>query len=383
MDVVLTDLGIVCALGNNKAEVIANAKTGKSPGLCYISDDILNEKIPFFSVKDCPKAEMRCYALLDMAVSQIEESLKKLKQKYQTDKIGVVLGTSNTGIHEAQADINQWIEDNRCPDTFSFEKIELGSAALYLKDKLETKGPAYAVSTACSSSAKAFQSARNLIKSGICEAVIVGGVDSRCKFAHNGFFALEALIPKITNPFSKNRSGITLGEGAALFIMEKQGQGIRLLGIGESTDGCDLTHPDPTGKGAKISMEKALADAHISPSSIDYINMHGTGTLANDEMEGKAIYEIFKDKPLCASTKPLTGHALGASGAIEIALSYLMLTHHFIIEHKFDGIFDESIPPIHLAKGKETVNLKTIMSNSFAFGGSNVSVILGENNVRV
>lgn len=380
MDIALTDLGIVCSLGLTKEEVSENAAQGRASGLCTVADDIENAVVPFFAVQDATKANMRCYRLLDMAAAQIKESIEALKAKFGNRQIGIVLGSSNTGIHEAQKDISQWMDSGECPTDFCFEKIELGSPALYLQKKLGIEGPAYVISTACSSSAKAFQSARKMIESGLCRAVIVGGVDARCRFAHNGFYALEALSDNVTLPFSANRNGISLGEGAALFVMQPANKGIRLLGIGESTDAYDLTHPDPEGNGAAESMEKALNDAQITPDMIDYINMHGTGTKANDSMEGKAIYRVFGNNPLCASTKALTGHALGAAGAIELALSWLMLDKQFVIPHKYDGAFDSTIEPIKLATGTEKISLQYILSNSFAFGGSNVSIVIGKEN---
>ena len=382
MGIALTDLGFVCSLGVTKEEIYQNLIQDRIPGLCYVTDDILNERVPFYAVSDQNISDMRCYHLLDLAVMQIKDSLLNLKKRIDSHQIGIVLGSSNTGIHEAQIDISRWIDTGICPSNFSFEKIELGSPALYLQKKLDINGPSYVISTACSSSAKAFQSARKMIKNGICQAVIVGGVDSRCMFAHNGFFSLDALSERPTIPFSSNRTGISLGEGAALFVMEKSDNGIQILGIGESTDAYDLTHPDPSGKGAIDCMKMALKDAKISSDKIDYINMHGTGTEANDNMEGKAIFNVFGSNVLCASTKPFTGHALGAAGAIELALSWIMLEKQFVIPHKYDGVFDQKIDKIKLANGSENIKLKRILSNSFAFGGSNVSIIIGKNNAE-
>lgn len=387
MNIILTHLGLVCSLGTTQDEIIHNAKLGNQTCLNFISTDIPNETVPFFEVKDNKKTHMRCFRLLDITLEQIMPQIVKLKEKYPLNKLGIVLGNTNTGVHEAQNDINKWLETKTINKNFSFEKIELGSSATYLKEKLGFLGPSYVISTACSSSAKAFQSARNLISNNICDAVLVGGVDSRCSFANQGFFSLSAISLKHTNPFSKNRDGINLGEGAALFIMEKEEniqnyetneKSIKLLGIGESSDAYDLTSPDPTGNGAYTSMKRALEDAALNADQINYINMHGTGTIANDKMEGIAIYDLFNDKILCASTKSLTGHTLGASGAIEAALSWLMLKFNFIIPHKFDNDFDDEIPKIKLAKGNEDIELKNILSNSFAFGGSNCSLILGK-----
>ena len=237
---------------------------------------------------------------------------------------------------------------------------------------------AFTVSTACSSSLKVFESARKLIENGCCDAVLVGGVDARCDFALNGFNALSALSKKHTNPMSKNRDGINLGEGAALFIMERGCCGIKLLGIGESSDAYHLTSPDPSGSGAIASMKTALTDAGLNPGDIDFINMHGTGTVANDAMESLAINTVFGENVLCASTKPLTGHTLGAAGAISMGLAWLMLKYDFVIPHVFDGEYAPDCAKIKLAQIGDNKEINRVLCNAFAFGGSNASLIMGK-----
>ncbi|MBQ3785211.1 MAG: beta-ketoacyl-[Alphaproteobacteria bacterium] len=227
-------------------------------------------------------------------------------------------------------------------------------------------------------SLKVFQSARQLIDNNICDAVLVGGVDARCDFALNGFYALGALSATHTNPFSENRNGINLGEGAALFILEKGDNGIKLLGIGESSDAYHLTSPDPSGAGAIASMNFALQDANLEPKNIDFINMHGTGTTANDAMESLAINKLFGKDVLCASTKPLTGHTLGAAGAISMGLSWLMLKYNFVIPHIYDGHFADDCAEIRLACKEDSKEINRVLCNAFAFGGSNASLIMGK-----
>lgn len=377
----LTNLGFVCSLGTTLKTIVENASKGISPGFSYVNDDVQNVNIPFFKV-DTPvcKHTMRCYDLLDMVVEQLKNELIKIKKRYKSSEIGIVIGNTNTGIHEAQGYIDEWIDTKRTPKNFSFTQIELGSPAIYLKNKLGTEGPAYVISTACSSSAKVFKSAINLLKYKICKVVLVGGVDSRCRFAQNGFFSLNALSKERTIPFSLNRNGINLGEAAALFIMKPSKKGICIKGVGESSDAYDLTHPAPSGEGAIRSMEAALKSAKLLPNQIDFINLHGTGTIANDSMEAIAVNNVFGTKTPCASTKPLTGHTLGASGAVEVALSWLMLKYQFLIPHIYDGKQDTSIPYIKLTDLSDKKEIHNILSNSFAFGGSNVSVIIGKEN---
>ena len=377
MTVVLQDLGFVCALGVTQDEIVKNAKLGDTSGMFRVMPTVADTPVPFGAVHIETTQQMRCYDLLLAALKQIETTILKLKSNYDLNRIGIVIGASNTGIHEAQKHINKALETGKLPEDFSLSEIELYSPTSFLREKTNFMGPAYTVSTACSSSAKVFKDAKDLIEQGICDAVLVGGVDSRCDFALNGFDALSALSYKHTNPMSQNREGINLGEAAALFIMVKGNEGIKLLGVGESSDAYHLTSPDPTGTGAIASMQKALNNADLTTKQIDFINMHGTGTIANDAMESLAINSVFGINTLCASTKPLTGHTLGAAGAVSIALSWLMIKHQFVIPHVFDGEYATDCAKIKLATKQEQQNINAVLCNAFAFGGSNASVIIG------
>ena len=377
MTVVLQDLGFVCALGVTQDEIVKNAKLGDTSGMFRAMPKVADTVVPFGSVNIETTQQIRCYDLLIAALKQIEPSIQTLKSDYSLDRIGIIIGASNTGIHEAQQHINKALETGQLPEDFSLSEIELYSPTAFLREKTGFKGPAYTVSTACSSSAKVFQDAKDLIEQGICDAVLVGGVDARCDFALNGFNALSALSYKHTNPMSQNREGINLGEAAALFIMTKGTDGIKLLGVGESSDAYHLTSPDPTGAGAISSMHMALDKAELKPKQIDFINMHGTGTVANDAMESLAINSVFGTDTLCASTKPLTGHTLGAAGAVSTALSWLMIKHQFVIPHVFDGEYAVDCAKIKLATKQEQQNINAVLCNAFAFGGSNASVIIG------
>lgn len=386
MNFVLSDLGLLCALGSSLSEISENALRGTAPGMRRIADAVPGKNFFFGSLvcdlpkTDCAEDNLRCNRILLALVRQLSPSLQRLRERYRPERIGIVLGTSNTGVEEAQRAVNAWLEMRNCPPEFSLSALELGTPAAFLKKITGFRGPAFSVSTACSSGTKAFASARNLLKNGVCDAVLVGGVDSLCRFAMNGFYALQALDENRTCPMSQNRAGINLGEGGALFVMERGDEGIGVLGIGESSDAYHLTAPHPDGLGAKAAMAAALSDAGLSSGDIDYINLHGTGTLHNDAMESRAVYEIFGGNVLCSSSKPLTGHALGASGAIEAGLACLLLKRGFgAIPHVFDGERDDSLAPIRLASvADNAVPVRKILSNSFAFGGSNASVILGK-----
>ena len=305
---------------------------------------------------DDPEFDMRANRLLLLAVEHMRAELDAFVARHGAHRVAVVLGASNTGIDEAQRHVDRWLDEGAKPAEMFFSQIELGTPADYLRRLLDVKGPAYVVSTACSSSAKAFASARRLIAAGVVDAAVVGGVDGRCRFAMNGFHALGALSQGLCRPLAPDRDGINLGEGVALFTMEKAAGGIFFAGVGETSDAYHATAPDPEGRGAEAAMRAALADAGLAPSDIGYLNLHGTGTQANDAMEMKAVRRVFgEDFSAYESTKPLTGHCLGAAGAVEAAICWLKLR-----------------------AGDVT---GAALSNSFAFGGSNASVVLAREGI--
>jgi 3-oxoacyl-[acyl-carrier-protein] synthase-1 len=361
MAFVLNHLSCACALGRTNDEVLAGLRRAVSP-LAPLSGDIPGRSVHFGSVPGAlpeiadPRYRFRTCQLLAHAVAEAGGAYEACVARYGASRVAVVLGSSNTGIDEAQRHVDVWLSQGTRPDAFSFSMIELGSPALYLAELLGITGPAYVVSTACSSGVKAFASARRLIASGAVDAAIVGGVDGRCRFALNGFHALGALAEGVCRPLAPDRDGINLGEGVALFALEKERAPAcpaapELCGIGESSDAYHPTAPDPEGTGAEASMRAALADAGLGPGDVAYVNLHGTGTWANDDMEMKALRRVFGETyGAYASTKSLTGHCLGAAGAVEAAICWLKL-----------------------ASGDVT---GPALSNSFAFGGSNATLAL-------
>ena len=380
VEVVLTQLGIVCALGEGASKILDNVRTDPLCGMKTCKYD--NIETVFGTIEDLADSseDIRANLIIKKALDQLD--IDRIKSKYRPERIGVVLGLTNTGVGEAQAGINQFLDSGSYPKNFNFNWLNLYTPTEYLKKTLDIRGPSYTISTACSSSAKAFSSSRSLIQKGVCDCMIVGGVDSWCSFAISGFHSLEALSKYQTIPMSKNRSGINLGEGACLFVMEKEDNcqsGIKLKGVGQSSDAWHITSPDPEGKGAIQCMNEALNDSGLEIDDIDYINLHGTGTAQNDSMEAKAVKSIFKDKNvLCSSTKPLTGHTLGASGALEVGLATIMLENNCLFPHVYDGQYDPDIERLNLVDSFCKKDIKNIMSNSYGFAGSNVSVIIGK-----
>ena len=362
----LEHMSCVCALGCTNEEVLANLRARSSAGMVPLGDEIPGRTVLFGAVSGGlpeiaePEYDTRTDRLLKLAVENGRAGFASFVEKYGADRVAVVLGTSNTGIDEAQRHVDAWIDTGMKPDAMRFSEIELGTPAEYLAELLGVAGPAYSISTACSSSAKVFPAARRLIEAGVVDAAIVGGADGRCRFALNGFNALGALSQGLCRPLAPDRDGINLGEGAALFTLERakgDASSICFAGAGETSDAYHPTAPDPEGNGAEAAMLAALKDAGISPEDVSYVNLHGTGTVANDDMEMKALMRVFPGLagvepvgPHYESTKPFTGHCLGAAGAIEAAVCWL----------KF-------------ASGELS---GAALSNSFAFGGSNASVVL-------
>jgi 3-oxoacyl-[acyl-carrier-protein] synthase-1 len=226
-----------------------------------------------------------------------------------------------------------------------------------------------------------FAAGQRLLDADFCDAVIAGGSDSLCKLTTNGFDALEAMAPGICNPFSINREGINIGEGAALLLMSRDEGPIRLLGVGESSDAWHMSAPEPSGKGAELAIRGALDQAALAPQQVGYINLHGTATPKNDEMESCVVNRVFGPDVPCSSTKSQIGHTLGAAGAQEVGLCWLLLddlnVNKQLPMHLWDGAADPDLATIGLTVEGDAWQQDVCMSNSFAFGGSNVCVIIG------
>ncbi|WP_447837739.1 beta-ketoacyl-[acyl-carrier-protein] synthase family protein [Aeromonas salmonicida] len=315
--------------------------------------------------------------LLLAALAQIRPALDKALAEFGPARVGLVLGTSTAGIGEAELAIAAARRGEAIPPAFDYRQQELGSPSEFLARYLDIFGPAYTLSTACSSSARAFISGQRMLAAGLVDAVIVGGADSLCGLTINGFDSLESLSGTLCQPFDNGRQGINIGEGAALFLLSKQPAPLALLGAGESSDAWHISAPHPDGVGAEAAMQMALAQAGIAPDQVGYINLHGTATRLNDAMESQAVHRLFGDKVPCSSTKPLTGHTLGVAGAIEAALACLLLERALPLPIQRVTTADPALAPIRLVSGATLLAAPRILSNSFAFGGNNVSLLFG------
>ena len=395
--VAITQIGLCTPLGQTPEQVLARLIAGDTSAM-QISDTLLfgestlvapvTEPLPTIPAA-LAQFDCRNNQLLLAAAQQITDTVEQAKQTYGADRIGVVLGTSTSGISKGEAALAYRNQHSHFPADYHYFQQELGSTSDFLRQLFTLQGPCYTISTACSSSAKVFASAKRLLEAKLCDMVIVGGIDSLCQLTVNGFHALESVSKGHCNPFSANRDGINIGEGAALFTLTLATDNtaneacVLLAGIGESSDAHHMSAPHPEGAGAIAAMQAALDDAQISAQDIDYINLHGTATPKNDAMESRAVLSVFGDTPPPASsTKPLVGHTLGAAGAIEAAFCYLLLSQHnhsfALPPHRFDGQQDPQDPSIALVAPMQCAEhgkLNYVMSNSFAFGGSNASLI--------
>lgn len=390
--IAITHLGLCTPIGQTPQAVLDNLVAGNIDGMQW-RDDLLFERsvlvgqIPF-ELPQIPKQlaqfDTRNNQLALLIAQQIESSVKQAKQDYGSQRVGIVIGTSTSGISTGEQALSVHQSQGEFPQDYDYAKQELGDTSQFLQAYLDLTGPCYTVSTACSSSAKVFASATRLINADVCDMVIVGGVDTLCQLTLNGFHSLESISSGHCQPFSQNRDGINIGEGGALFILEKVAaapEAIVLSGFGESSDAHHISAPHPEGRGAIAAMQAALTMAGLSPSQIDYLNLHGTATPKNDAMESRAVQQVFgKNLPACSSTKPLTGHTLGAAGAIEAAFCYLLLSDYnrqqYLPPQVWDNQRDTNDPNLPLVSSATQTKIRHVMSNSFAFGGSNASLIL-------
>lgn len=389
--VYLNHLGIICAPGASREDVRRCVFDTAESGIVMTERYSSGRALPLGVVDAAlppvdhlpPQERSRNNQLALAALAQIRVDVNAAIERFGADRVGVVVGTSTSGIAESEAALRHHTVTGVLPEQFHYGQQEPGSPASMLSTVLGIGGPAYVHSTACASSSKALASAARLIKLGVCDAVVTGGVDSLCAFTVAGFAALESVSDARCNPLSANRNGINIGEGAALFLMSREPATVALRGWGESSDAYHMSAPDPSGKGASMAIERALARAGIEAKHIDYINLHGTATVQNDAMESRVIDTLFGGAVPVSSTKPFTGHALGAAGAIEAALCWLAMqddnAEGKLPPHLWDGIADPTLPPLRMVDAGMRLGrpARWSLSTSFAFGGANAALVFG------
>lgn len=374
------------ALGNS-AEQIKQALTTAQNTLSLVSGFIpekqvwvgayqpsLIEAIPDV-LQDADSRNLR-FALT--ALKSIEAAVRNYTAQFDRKRLAIILGTSTSGIADNEKVLKQYFV-NQAEVEVQHYKQEMGSLAKALQMYLGWEGPAYSISTACSSSAKAMAAGQRLINADLADAVLVGGVDTLCQLTLNGFNSLESLSSGLCQPCGAQRDGINIGEAAGLFLLSKETAPVMLMAAGESMDAWHISAPHPEGKGAAEAMQKALDMAGVTAQEIGYLNMHGTATKQNDAMEIKAVQIVFPsyDVPV-SSTKHKTGHCLGAAGAIEAVIcQQVLVDQSWLPLHQSGSIDAELDEQNYVLNAQLEQPIQYVMSNSFAFGGSNISLIFG------
>ena len=378
----------VCALGDTpgaiRAALWADSPSGVAPTELHTPGRMLNlgcVTTPLPSLADLPENQRsRNNALLLAALAPLRASVQAAVDRFGPQRVAVVLGVSTAGLDEGVAAVRQVHAGFGWPRGYDYALQEMGNAAQCVARQLGVTGPAYVISTACSSGAKALATGARLLRSGLVDAVVAGGGDALSGFTIAGFSGLDAVSAERCNPLSANRAGINIGEGAALFLMGRDDGPVRLAGWGESADAHHMSAPEPSGRGAAEAMRRALARAGVAPGEVDYVNLHGTATPQNDAMESLAVERVLGRDVAVSSTKPLTGHALAAAGAIEAVFAWHALVDNpagRLPVHWWDGVADPALPALRavapgMALGRP---LRHVLSNSFAFGGSNASLL--------
>jgi 3-oxoacyl-[acyl-carrier-protein] synthase-1 len=310
------------------------------------------------------------------------DAVQAARARWGAHRVAVLLGTSTSGILESELAYRRRGPDGALPADFRYAQAHnTGSLARFVTEAMQLAGPSWVVSTACSSSAKVFADAARLIEAGWVDAAVVGGVDSLCLTTLYGFHSLQLFQQDICRPWDARRAGVSLGEGAAFALLQREPAAGRpsigrLLGTGESSDAHHMSAPHPEGALAAAAMRQALASAGLEPGDVDYINLHGTGTPSNDAAEDRAVQSVFGRDVPCSSTKGATGHTLGAAGGVEAVISLIALRHGLMPGGLNVRERDPALGVTYL-QANRLQPLRHVLSNSFGFGGSNASLLLG------
>jgi len=319
-------------------------------------------------------------ALLGLRQDGFIEAARSACARYGAARVGVFMGTSTSGLHQTELAYRARDADGRLPEWYDYVRTHSPfSIAQFVQRALGAAGPALTVSTACSSSAKVFASAHRAMRAGLCDAAIVGGVDSLCLMTLYGFNALQLVSSEPCRPADARRNGISIGEAAGFALLEwpeQAARGALLLGYGESSDAHHMSAPEPEGRGALAAMRATLERAGLQPADIDYINLHGTATRANDASEDRAVFALFGAGTACSSTKGGTGHALGAAGILEAGIAQIAIEQGFAPRSLNTTEKDPELRAGVLLETRQQP-VRRVLSNSFGFGGSNCSLVIG------
>ncbi|CAN7175007.1 beta-ketoacyl-[acyl-carrier-protein] synthase family protein [Variovorax sp. LjRoot84] len=368
---------LVAALEQSKSGLRAN-DFGATPLPTWIGrvDGLESLRLPEdLAGWDCRNNRL---AWLGLQADGFIEAVAAARERYGAARIALVLGTSTSSIGETELAYTQLDADGGFPADQRRPLVHTPhSLAMFVQQALGLEGPAETISTACSSSAKVFASAERLIRLGLVDAAVVGGVDTLCGSVLFGFNSLELVSPEPCRPFDATRNGISLGEAAGFALLERGAGRLELLGYGEASDAHHMSTPHPEGMGAERALDDALARAGLAPDAIDYINMHGTASMKNDEVEGALVARRFPAGTHASSTKGFTGHTLGAAGIVEAVISLLAIERGLKPGTVNTTTLDaECGPQIRLRPAHGEV--RYALSNSFGFGGNNCSLVFGK-----
>ncbi len=380
----ITAWSVCTALGATTEETVAGLSAERSglrappvelpfPTVCGALPSQLEALAPSFARYESPVA--RIVARLH---DELSGRVSSAVARWGSDRVAVILGTSVGGLAVTEEALAQHQATGTFPSDYDlYKRHSLHAAVDFVAARAGIRGPRYALSTACSSSGKVFAAAQRLLRASVVDAVLVGGFDSLCQTTIRGFHALSVLSPVPCRPFGLGREGMNLGEGGALFLIEREGDARSLLmGVGESADAFHMSSPHPEGAGAKAAMLGALTQAGVELDDVDHINAHGTGTPKNDQVEAKVIRELFGERVPVVSTKSATGHTLGAAGAIEAAFAVLAVEAGWI-PASLNAVPLDPEASVAVNLSRRELRCRAVLSNSFGFGGSNVSVLVG------
>ncbi|MFO1031024.1 MAG: beta-ketoacyl-ACP synthase [Planctomycetota bacterium] len=380
----ITGYSVLSALGSTRQQhldALAEGRTGLGPAPFELPfatavgavREALPELPPHLSAWTT-----RLSRMLTHLIAGLDEPLRRARARWRPERIGVLLGTSTAGAESTERAYREFVRVGSFPNGYDFLKQHTFGAPLHVVAELTgARGPAWMVSTACTSGAKPLASAWRLIHAGVIDAAIVGGADTLCTMTLHGFQSLQALDQQPCRPFHKDRLGISIGEGGALLLLERTGDGrVRLESVGETSDAYHISAPHPEGHGAEAAMRQALQFAGVGPGDIDHVNAHGTGTKLNDTAEAKAIGRVFSHPLPVVSTKCYTGHTLAAAGAIEAVFAAMAIEEGFLPPALASEPRDPDVL-LHVPTTRTNGTFRRVLSNSFAFGGNNVSVLLG------
>jgi 3-oxoacyl-[acyl-carrier-protein] synthase I len=337
------------------------------------------------------RADLREYDCRNNRLAQIalrqdgfESAVQRAIDRHGADRVGLFLASSTSGLLQTELAYRQRTgSEAALPADFVYEATHnMYSLGGFVRAYFGLQGPASVLSAACASSAKVFASAARAIASGLVDAALVGGVDTLCLTTLYGFGSLQLLSSQPCRPFDVDRDGISIGEAAAFALLQRPGASATgdpppagyLAGYGESSDAYHMSSPHPEGAGAEQAMRRALASAGLEARQVDYINLHGTATPANDRAEGRAVHALFGAGTKCSSTKGVTGHTLGAAGITEAAISLLSLEQGFLPGSPTTREVDPETQCDFALRG-EARALRRVLSNSFGFGGNNCALV--------